>query len=200
MNYPFYQEKIFSKEECDAIINFSKIYKASKERRVLEPKIDFETNRVEDIFRVSEDNKKYGKSFFVYDIIREEETEWLFVKLLNWFSERSNIKLSEENILRNITLLNYKTGDFFMRHQDINEVFKLRRWTINIQLGDSYKGGDYILYNNNDAIILGKEVGNTIAYWAGTEHEIKEITEGERWSVVCSVSKHMILEENKKII
>ena len=96
--------------------------------------------------------------------------------------------------------LNYKVGDFFMRHTDIYKNFEWRRWTINIQLGNQYDGGDYVLYLDGTEIVLNKEVGNTIAYWAGTEHEIKEIEGGERWSIVCSVEKQMIIENEKKLL
>lgn len=199
MSYPFYQEVIFTTEECKKIIEYSKVYPASIKNRQLEPNINFETNRVEHHIP-SIDGSKKGKTFFVYDIAREENTEWVFEKLLNWFQKVSNIKLKETPVLTGITLLNYKVGDFFMRHTDIYENFEWRRWTLNIQLGNQYKGGDYVLYLDNTEIVLNKEMGNAIAYWAGTEHEVKEIEEGERWSIVCSVVKDMIIENEKKLL
>jgi hypothetical protein len=199
MSYPFYQEVIFTDEECKKIIEYSKVYPANAEKRKLEPNINLETNRAEQNIP-SIDGKKKGKAFFVYDIDREENTEWVFQKLLNWFQKVSNIKLKETPTLNGMTLLNYKVGDFFMRHTDIYPNFEWRRWTINIQLGDQYKGGDYVLYLDEKEIVLNKEVGNAIAYWAGTEHEVKEIKEGERWSIVCSVGKHLIIENEKKLL
>jgi hypothetical protein len=199
MSYPFYQEVIFTKEECKKIIEYSKVYTASAKNRQLEPNINLETNRAEQ-HMPSIDGKKKGKAFFVYDIIREENTEWVFEKLLNWFQNVSNIKLKETPVLNGMTLLNYKVGDFFMRHTDIYKNFEWRRWTINIQLGDGYRGGDYVLYLDDEEIVLNKEMGNAIAYWAGTEHEVKEIEEGERWSIVCSVAKDMIIDNEKKLL
>ena len=199
MSYPFYQEVIFTDEECKKIIEYSKVYPADAEKRKLEPNINLETNRVEHHIP-SIDGKKKGKAFFVYDIVRDENTEWVFEKLLNWFQKVSDIKLKETPILSGMTLLNYKVGDFFMRHSDIYENFEWRRWTINIQLGDQYKGGDYVLYLDEKEIVLNKEIGNVIAYWAGTEHEVKEIEKGERWSIVCSVGKHLIIENEKKLL
>lgn len=199
MNYPFYQEVIFSKEECEKIINFYKIFPASAKKRKLEPKIDLENNRVDYIIKNTK-NEKLGKSFYVYDIDRDENTEWIFEKLLNWFQKVSGIKLKETPTVNGMTLLNYRVGDFFMKHKDIYPGFEWRRWTINIQLDNQYKGGDYILYSGDKEIVLNKNIGNTIAYWAGTEHEVKEITEGERWSIVCSVNKYMIHEQEKKMI
>ena len=153
MSYPFYQEVIFTKEECKKIIEYSKVYPASVKNRQLEPNINFETNRVEHHIP-SIDGSKKGKTFFVYDIFREKNTEWVFEKLLNWFQNVSNIKLKETPVLTGMTLLNYKVGDFFMRHTDIYENFEWRRWTINIQLGEQYKGGDYVLYLDDKEIVL----------------------------------------------
>jgi len=121
MNYPFYQEVIFSKEECNKIINFSKIYSASAKTRKLEPKIDLENNRVDYIIENTK-NEKLGKSFYIYDILRDENTEWVFEKLLNWFQKVSGVKLKESPTINGITLLNYKVGDFFMKHKDIYPV------------------------------------------------------------------------------
>lgn len=199
MSYPFYQEVIFTEEECKKIIEYSKIYPASAEKRKLEPKIDLETGRVDLLFP-SIDGKKKGKAFFIYDIDRDENTDWIFKKLLNWFQKVSNIQLKETPTVNALTLLNYKVGDFFMKHTDIYENFEWRRWTLNIQLCDGYKGGDYVLYLDEKEIVLNKSVGNAIAYWAGTEHEIKEIEEGERWSIVCSVGKNIIVEKEKKLL
>lgn len=199
MSYPFYQEVIFTEEECKKIIEYSKIYPASAEKRKLESKIDIKTGRVDLLFP-SINGKKEGKAFFVYDIDRDENTNWIFKKLLNWFQKVSDIQLKETPTVNGLTLLNYKVGDFFMRHMDIYENFEWRRWTLNVQLCDEYKGGDYVLYLDDKEVILNKAVGNTIAYWAGTEHEIKEIEEGERWSIVCSVGKNMIVEKEKKLL
>jgi predicted 2-oxoglutarate/Fe(II)-dependent dioxygenase YbiX len=38
-------------------------------------------------------------------------------------------------------------------------------------------------------------VGNAIAYDATTLHEIKEIVDGERWSIVLTILKKDILEK-----
>lgn len=198
MNYPFYQEVIFTGEECKKIIEYSKKYPALAEKRKLEPKIDLTTGRVEQLFQ-SNDGDKKGKAFFVYDIVRDETTEWVFKKLLNWFQMVSDIKLKETPVVNGMTLLNYRVGDFFMKHTDIYENFEWRRWTLNIQLGNQYKGGDYVLYLDDKEVILNKDTGNAIAYWAGTEHEIKEIEEGERWSIVCTITKYMIVEKEKKL-
>ena len=195
-----YQEKIFSKEECDLIIEFSKKYNSNKKYREAEKYIDYETNRVEHVIKSKNQNERLGKYFFAYDIVREENTEWMFDKLIKWFSEVSKIPINPKVTVEHCSLLNYKKGDFFMRHTDIFKNFEWRRYTLNIQLDNKYQGGDYVIYLNDSEIILNKEPGTAIAYWSGYEHEVKEITNGERWSIVLTVPKQMLLEKNKTLI
>lgn len=134
------------------------------------------------------------------DIFRDESTNWIFEKITNWFINVTNIQLKKDKIKGNFGLLNYRKGDFFMKHTDIIKNFESRRWTINLQLNNEYTGGNFLLYTDNGEIILNKEPGNAIVYWAGMEHEVEEITEGERWSIVYSIGKDLILEETKKLL
>jgi hypothetical protein len=194
-----YQEKIFTEDECNKIIDFSKIYNANPSLRKAEPNIDFKTNRVDSV--IYKNGEKLGKRFFAHDILRNENTEWLFEKLFKWFENVSNILLSPNTKKQNISLLKYETGDFFTKHTDIYKNFEWRRWTLNIQLDNKYDGGDYIIYlENGEMITLSKEPGTAIAYWSGYEHEIKEITNGIRYSIVTSLSKNMIIEKTNKLI
>lgn len=193
-----YQEKIFTKQECDTIIGYSKIYNANPKLRSSEQFIDYKNNRIDSV--VIKGGEKIGKSFYVYDIMKDPNTEWLFDKLFGWFETVSNIKLIKDVKKTNISLLKYEKGDFFSKHTDIYKNFEWRRYTLNIQLDNQYEGGDYIVYYNNEEIILNKEQGTAIAYWSDYEHEIKEIKNGTRWSIVTSIPKNLILEKSNKLI
>lgn len=199
MKYEYYQEVIFTKEECEKIIKLHKNYPALEVFRKLELSIDIENSRINYVYR-NEEGKKEGKAFFVYDIVRNEETEWLFEKLINWFIKVTNVKLKDTETLSQISLLNYKKGDFFMKHSDIRKNHEGRRWTVNAQLNNDYTGGEYILYRDDEQIILNKDMGNAITYWAGTEHEVKEITEGERWSLILSITKKLLVQDIEKTL
>ena len=48
---------------------------------------------------------------------------------------------------------------------------------------NEYSGGDTIVYSNNK-ITLSKEVGSGIIFPSSTDHELTEITNGERFSFV----------------
>ena len=189
-----YQEKIFTKEECDKILSYTKIYTDLPFRK-LEPRLDLNNRRINEFVKM-ENGKKLGKFFNVWDIVNDAETEWMFEKLFNWFLMVSKIERNPNNKPAVCSLHKYSKGDSFMKHKDYNEKWPNRRWNLGIQLNEDYTGGEYICYDTNDKeIVLSKEVGTAIAYDASTFHEIKEIVDGERWSIVLTILKKDILEK-----
>ena len=187
-----YQEKIFTKEECDKIISYQNVY-LDLTFRDKEPSIDLENRRIDSgkVLR----GKKMGKFFNVWDIVNDAESEWMFEKLLNWFSKVSKIERNTDNKLYGCSLYKYSKGDCFSKHIDLASGFEERRYNLGIQINEDYTGGEYICYDkNNNEIVLSKEVGTAIAYNATTLHEIREIHSGERWSIVMPITKYNIIE------
>lgn len=186
-------EKIFTKEECKEIINFSKI-----ENKDI--KFDFSHNP----YGKYENNRiTFAKStsYNVYLIKNEENTEWMFKKLSNWFSKKSGIEFNTEIKHLDCTLHNYMVGDKFSKHIDLSKGFEERRWNLGVQLNDDYEGGDYVCYEpNGNSIILPKETGTALFYHCRVPHEIKEITKGNRWSIVMPIHSWEIIEKRKSII
>jgi hypothetical protein len=166
--------------------------------RSKEPSIDLENRRIDVVGEVIE-GKKLGKFYNVWDIVNNTESKWMFEKLLNWFSKVSNIECNPNNKLHGCSLHKYSKGDSFTKHIDLNPNFPDRRWNLGIQLNADYTGGEYVCYDNNNEIVLSKEVGTAVAYNATTLHEIKEIRSGERWSIVAPVWKHQLLEKKSLI-
>lgn len=93
----------------------------------------------------------------------------------------------------------YVVGDKFSKHLD-NFGYPDRLWNVGIQLNDSYIGGEYIIYQDSNSTYLSKEVGNVVAYTADTLHEITEITEGERWSMVIKIHDWEVLTKKKSTL
>jgi len=187
-----YQEKIFTKEECDKIISYQNVYLDLKFRSA-EPVIDLENRRIDNgkVLR----GKKQGKFYNVWDIVNDSESEWMFEKLLNWFSKVSKIERNTNNKLWGCSLHKYSKGDSFAKHIDLAIGFEDRRYNLGIQLNEDYTGGEYICYDkDNNEIVLSKEVGTAIAYNATTLHEIREIHSGERWSIVMPIANYYIIE------
>jgi hypothetical protein len=179
-----YQESLFTKEECDKIIGYSKTH---RENVYQDPHIVNNRRTL---------NEAIGFGYDVFVILNEKNTEWIFEKLIKWFSEKSNIKINPNGKVNNCTLNCYKKGDRFPRHVDLMPGFENRRYNLGIQLNDDYDGGEYLCFGPNDEeIIISKETGTGLAYHCSVPHEIKEITKGERWSIVMPITKKIIIEK-----
>jgi len=185
-----YQEKIFSKEECERIINYSKL-EDNEPTFIQNANIKYSNNRIK---------VKDIVSYNVYKVYNTNETEWMFDKLVKWFSKTSNVKLNENSKPIACTLHQYIKGDKFKRHTDLSRGFENRRYNAGIQLNDEYEGGEYVCYDIQDnPIIISKEIGTALSYHCRVPHEIKEITEGSRWSIVMPIHNWEIVE-NKNLI
>lgn len=79
---------------------------------------------------------------------------------------------------------------------DLFKGFEERRYNLGIQLNDSYEGGEYVCWDDNDnEILISKQIGTAISYHCRIWHEIKEIKSGERWSIVMPIKKRHIIEK-----
>ncbi|HBB98309.1 MAG TPA: 2OG-Fe(II) oxygenase [Blastocatellia bacterium] len=94
----------------------------------------------------------------------------------------------------------YRTGDFFVAHQDGNtglvtlETDKSRRVSVSIFLnsqneepdGDSYGGGSLVFsdWRSNKRFELAGEPGTLVAFRSEITHEVVPVTHGERYSIV----------------
>jgi len=185
-----YQQPLFSEEECDLIKSYVK----------LQPTDTTEYFDTSDNFKFIDGNKlvftKFNTSYSVFVIKNTLETEWMFNKLLEWFSNVNDIKINYNNKVASCTLHQYNVGDAFSKHLDLTKGFESRRYNLGIQLNDSYEGGEYICWDdNNNEILISKKIGTVISYHCRIWHEIKEITNGERWSIVMPIYKDHIIEK-----
>jgi hypothetical protein len=184
-----YQKKIFSKKECDLIIDYANRYKDIS----INPKTFelHEKNRI-----VSPSN--FFMQYYVFGIPMNDSTFWVYSRLFKWFELVTSEKMSDNFGSFISTLHCYKENDGFGRHIDLTEGFEDRRYNIGIQLNENYSGGDYICWDEDkNEILISKKVGTSLCYHAKIEHEIKMVTGGERWSLVVPITKRMIVNQNK---
>lgn len=178
-------EKIFTNDECKTIIEYHKKY---TELEGWFPKEFIKGQRIYD--------KHNLMSYEVYNIFNNDETEWFFNRLLNWFSNSSGVKLNFNNKIPRCTLHRYTKGDHFVKHIDLAKGYEERRYNLGIQLNSEYDGGEYMIWDDSQKEhIVPKEPGTAIAYHCRIEHEIKEISDGERWSIVMPITKYNIIEQ-----
>jgi predicted 2-oxoglutarate/Fe(II)-dependent dioxygenase YbiX len=153
------KEKIlFSTEECETIISIAKSID------VTSSKIYFEDNNI-----------KYN----TYNINRNDNINWIFERMFEYFTKTTGIE-----IIKPIDILhvhNYKTGDVFKKHKD--NLYPTQIHNIGVCLNDDYVGGEFVLYEPYE--ILPKKQGEIYTFPSLRMHEVKEILEGERWSIIA---------------
>lgn len=200
-----YQKVIFTKEECCRIINYKDKYDSflvtptssliKNTRTVYHKEDNFNGNGYED-------GVVWIKKYNVWDIPINEETNWFYEKIYNWFVNVSGVRLDKSICLNNNNsahkLHEYVVGDKFDLHIDNSGNNLDRIWNLGIQLNSNYDGGDYICYNKDIPIIISKDVGNVVAYTSDTLHEITEITSGIRYSLVVKIHSWELAIKNVK--
>lgn len=195
------QEKIFSQKELDRILSWRSLYK-DLYATPSDEHIDAEKNYVGVVY------DHWAKTFKCFNIPRTEETQWLFQKLLDWFSERTGIKtkdysnspFEDRNKELLLTLQGYDSGDRFDKHVDIQPgAYSDRLYNIGVQLNDDYEGGEFVIWNEKDEEkTFDKIAGTAVAYDIRFWHQVKPVTQGTRWSIVFPVLKYYVL--TKRVI
>jgi hypothetical protein len=185
-----YQQPLFNEEECDLIKSYVKLQPAGFTKYF----------NKSNSFNFIDGNKlvatKTKISYRVFVIKNTLETEWMFSKLLEWFSDVNGIKINYDNKVELCTLHQYGIGDAFSRHKDLMKGFDSRRYNLGIQLNDSYEGGEYMCWDDtNNEVLISKQTGTALSYHCRISHEIREITNGERWSIVMPITKYHIIEK-----
>lgn len=139
-----------------------------------------------------------GSSMKSQDLVENETTQWIFDKLTKKLTDVINIKWSANphGVFRN-----YTKGDFFLEHKD--NVDKTgadpRYFTVTVQLSEStgYSGGEVIVDRKHT---VSKKIGSATLWGSNVVHEVKNITEGTRNSLVFFVSSKHIKTEIKSLL
>lgn len=164
----------FTLEECDSIIGMADW---------------LEENHSSVIFK---DNKKTF-DYFYYTIPRSKTTQWIFDRLQEYLSEfYPNNSMNEHPQLY---LHKYLPGCRFERHND-STTHPDQLVNLGVCLNDYYKGGEFIFYDPNTT--LPKVPGTIYHMDSHRDHEVLEITEGIRWSLITFLkSKDIGIRHNK---
>ena len=145
----------FTEKECKDIINLSKVTEG-----------------------INRDENPRPIKYTFYNIEYSNNHKWIFDRLNEFFSYNTGIDVIAN--LDSIHLFNYGPGNKFVKHRDIyheNQVYN-----IGASLNSDFEGGEFKLYNPD--IILPKETGNVYTFACTREHEVLEVTKGNRWSII----------------
>jgi len=129
-----------------------------------------------------------------YQIDYNENTKWIFDKLKNFFEIETNLKIKK--LKEKIHFHKFVKGDWFEKHNDIRDK---RLYAIGVLLNETFEGGDFKLYNT-DEYILNKETGNAYIFDVKIEHEITQILDGERYSLLWFLQNDNIKTEKNKLL
>jgi predicted 2-oxoglutarate/Fe(II)-dependent dioxygenase YbiX len=163
----------FTKNECEKIINFSNTIEKKHSSYYFS-----NTDKI---------------NYFVWNIYRNVDTEWIFNKIESFFTYKTGIKIKKP--LDILHIHKYKEGDYFKKHKD--NLYPTQIHNIGVCLNDDYVGGEFVLYEPDE--VLPKKQGELYTFRSLRYHEVKEITNGERWSIICFLHIENI-EINKNLI
>ena len=152
---------MFTLDECKKIISYSETYRLKT---------------------VNGGYPGYNKiQYSGWDIKYDSETKWAFDIIYGEFTKQTGLELiSKPN---SFSLHKYVSGEMFEKHNDVNDPKRI--WNIGTNLNDDYQGGNFILYDPE--IILDKTPGKIYTFESIRHHEVKEITSGERWSLLMFI-------------
>jgi len=164
----------FSKEECIEIINLSGQYTPCHSSTIFT-------------------RKDYDYYFHV--LVRDKNTQWIFDRIRNFLNKKYPDNISHQ--MPAIFLHRYLKGNKFARHNDSTN-HPDQVLNVGVCLNTNYKEGNFLVYNPNE--IIPKEVGLIYTLESNRDHEITEITEGERWSLIIFFNKIQLLSDKSRVI
>lgn len=174
------QNVLFTKDECTQLLNEHS---------------NFEKSSVHRGAYITEVNKDF-RSSKESTVSMSESTKSLLLQKLKEFDVIDLPGYTK--------VLKYDVGDEFKRHQDKGPgpEISTRYKTLIIQLSDSidYDGGDLVIEDGNNKIIMNKQLGNTIMFDSTHWHQAFPIIEGIRYVFVIWLEKKHLLKKINGLI
>lgn len=169
-----YWSPVFTPEECKKIIDIG------NKKGLMESKT------------TTGENLKIRKSSVAW-LLPEDDLEWAFRRLTDVIKSlnKDYFKFDLYGFIEGLQFTHYKApGDRYKKHVDKCKDRIIRKLSLSVQLSDpsSYKGGELVLYDSEKGITCPKEQGKLIAFPSFTLHEVKPVTQGERYSLVAWIT------------
>lgn len=161
-----------------------------------------ECNNIIDILEDNQDWEKYvfyekNKNLFSSYKTTPVTIDWVSDKFKTYIENEFSFSISNLNILA----LKYNVGDKFGRHFDRKPNLEKNKdflYNVNVVLNDNFKGGEFWL---DDKPFLGNTPGMGYSYISTQWHEVKTITEGTRYSMLCYIrERDIILKKSNTLL
>lgn len=198
----FYEKLLFTEEECKKILNYRFEYPLHH----VTPSQTLVKGTRTVYYSTNTDSGEWMKKYNVWDIVKDENTKWLYYRLYEWLESLVGFKI-ERTVSTNDSdkrrhshkLHEYNTGDRFDKHIDDMDTDSDRIWNLGIVLNTDFEGGEYICYDEKDTPYPFKKItGNAVAYTSDVPHEITEITNGKRYSMVIKLHDWELESKSKR--
>lgn len=164
----------FSKDECELIMGLT---------------LNLEPKHSAKYFANSD-----GIEYLVWTVNRNIETQWIFNKMFQYFEINTNMKI--KNPINTLFIHKYTKGNRFKKHVDKTDDNQL--YNIGVCLNDTYEGGWFKLYEPD--LVLPKKQGEIYTFQSARPHEVMEILNGERWSIISFLHLDNIEFKNHSLI
>tara|TARA_R100000084_G_scaffold101012_1_gene55829 strand:+ start:1722 stop:2318 length:597 start_codon:yes stop_codon:yes gene_type:complete len=166
-------EEAFTSDECEKIIKYGNSFK----------------NKKGIVLSDEQDVRKSNISWLGLC----DESRWIFERLANIIKDFNNqyFKFDLFGITEALQFTHYKHPDGkYQAHLDKIFGGTVRKLSAVVQLSDpkKYKGGDLLLHQGPKPMIVNKSQGYVTLFPSYTLHEVRPVTKGERYSLVCWVS------------
>jgi hypothetical protein len=148
----------FSKSECESIIGLTKNLQSNHSTKYFTDSVNI--------------------NYLQWQVDRNKETYWIFDRMFSYFEAETNIKVRTP--INTLFIHKYVKGNRFKKHIDKTDSNQM--YNVGVCLNDNYDGGWFKLYEPD--LILPKKQGEIYTFKSGRPHEVMEILNGERWSII----------------
>lgn len=166
----YYNDVIFSKEECVDILNSATNF--------VESGLDVVVNNVDYGWTANTNKRKSSQCELV-----ATSNSFVYTRL-NEIVNKCGYNLICDELPYDI--IKYKEGDFIWKHKD-DKGTRLLSFVIQLNEGDTYEGGDFAYWLGDTELSMGRDVGVGMVFKTGVYHEVKPITKGIRHSFVTFI-------------
>jgi hypothetical protein len=155
-----HQKILFTKEECDLLIDYR--------------------NRVKQTFSISGSDPNFSDiSYKQWSIFRNSDLDFLFDKIISFAETSFDVKI--ENFKEESWIYQWEVNDGYGMHRDN---VKNRKFIIGVQLNDNYVGGDLMVNDGNQILIVDKTIGNCYTFESAILHGVSPIISGNRFNML----------------
>ena len=169
-----YYHPIFSKEECEKIIDIGT--KRGFLKAIVQKGLNTE---------IRDSNISW--------LYPSDDLEWAYRRLTDVIMDLNSkyFKFDLFGFTEGFQFTHYKEPyGKYKKHVDRGKNHSIRKLSMSVQLSDpeDYVGGDFMLYEGEEPTILPKEQGKLILFPSYVLHEVKPVTKGERYSLVTWIT------------